>query len=167
MKLWIDRKRNRISLVTGDGRFVFEKLPMRCGQRGFESTSWVTGKSPIPYSHEVMGKYWLHLTHLNKNGEAKPITTKRGGIGWFLPISNSVRDPFTIDGLNIGEKRTFIGLHPENDNPRITGDAYEGSAGCPVLVIDTKTDRALISGLFETLITLRESGTKVIEVEVV
>lgn len=161
MKLYIDRYDGQqghvgvLSLRDSKGHFVFEKLPIRSGQAGFGTTHWTPSKSPIPYSDKVHSRrLFLHLQHVNKNGEQSPISLKENGIGWFWPISDDERDTWRIEG--VGGSRQYIGLHAEN--------AFEGSAGCPVLVHETVEQEAAVMALNMYFDTLRRKGVKTIEV---
>lgn len=122
-RAFYDRQANTIEgrftvRTIDEGQIVkeFVRLPARSGQKGFENTSWVRGKSPIPF-----GEYLLWID--------KPLQpwqdAGRSGIGHFLNISNTPTDRRGIYG-DTGQVRKDIGLHPEN--------GWEGSAGCIVLI---------------------------------
>ena len=157
--VYFDRRNNKLSVKADDGRFVFEKIHALCGQAQHQNLSWVTGKSPIPYSSEVEGgKYYLHLKYMNRNG-GELISREPGGIGWFIPISNSKHNPWIITGVVSGQKRTYIGLHPEN--------AFKGSAGCPVVQWGTISEQAECRALFHFLAELKRLGVEVLKFKVV
>jgi hypothetical protein len=120
---YYDRQANTIEglftvRTVEDGRIIKElrQLKARSGQRGSENTSWVRGKSPIPF-----GEHYLWID--------KPLqawqSAGQSGIGHFLNISSGLDNRRLILGPN-GEMRDLIGLHPENK--------WIGSAGCIVLI---------------------------------
>lgn len=97
---------------------AFKRILARSGQRGYPNSSWVRGKSPIPY-----GKHKLSLESINQG--ALPGTK---GVGEFFPIhTDKYQDSRQI--VHPGNPDVFrqdIGLHGENSLP--------GSAGCIVIV---------------------------------
>jgi len=125
-----------------DGGKLFNRLPARSGQPGFTNTSWIRGKSPIPYSGELNSnelKIWL------KKPQQFEQWPKASGIGEFWAISNS-DDMRTIRGISKDFIRQDIGLHPEN--------MYKGSAGCIVLVHDTADQIIQVVKLHKFLLKL-------------
>lgn len=144
-----------MSVRDSEGHFLFEKLPLRSGQKGYGSTHWTPSRSPIPHSDQTKhGTLWLHPQYINYNGAKHPISTRKDGIGWFVPIGGTPQDPWVIEGKD-GE-RTFIGIHPEN--------AFKGSAGCPVLVHDTTERRAAATAFMHWLSELGKLKHPPIEV---
>lgn len=121
---------------------VVGKLPARSGQRGYTHTSWVRGKSPVPYGDHLL---WLKPQNLGLDVEKDP-----RGMGAFYFISNTpdnkrlIKDPFSP------YERFDIGLHEENDKP--------GSAGCIVLLNRTKEEKTNIYNLYKYFQDL--SGSK-------
>jgi hypothetical protein len=109
----------KFSIRHRSGDFLVTQAVTRSGQAGHTQTSWVRGKSPIPY-----GEYRLYL-HPNNVG----MKAGRTGIGEFYPISNQPDQATILNPLNKKQKRTEIGLHQEN--------ALPGSAGCIVVVFET------------------------------
>lgn len=105
------------TILDEAGKPVFKHLQARSGQRGFENTDWTRGKSPIP-----MGKHYLWCRYPVNVGTR----AGRTGIGEFFPISNVAGDRGLIQSVDKQSHRRDIGLHAEN--------AYQGSAGCIVLV---------------------------------
>lgn len=99
---------------------LIDRVPARSGQGGYTGSSWVRGKSPIPFTSEVGSvPYRLWLNPLN-------VGTRAGarGIGQFYNISTE-ENPNVIE-MN-GKQRLAIGLHEEN--------ALPGSAGCIVITV--------------------------------
>lgn len=130
--LFIDRSLTSINNVftlqetTTDGTIEhFKRLPGRSGQRGYEATSWVNGKSPIP-----LGKWWLKtkpgVLHMEPKGTP------------FFYICSDQADPSVIKQPDGPGRRTLIGLHFENNKP--------GSIGCQV-AIRNKQSHALFDYL--------------------
>ncbi len=120
-----------------DDNIPFIRLPIRSGQKSYEGTSWVRGKSPIPF-----GQFRLWLQPYNRG-----VLPGKTGIGEFYPISSSATDKRLIQ--HTGNKhfiRQDVGLHRENDLP--------GSAGCVVLVSHTPEESRLIDRLFDFLTQL-------------
>lgn len=119
---------------------LFDRLPARSGQRGHEGTSWIRGKSPIPF-----GEMRLWLSSLNRGQMAG-----ERGIGEFFPISSGDNRRL-IAWRELGEgpapggtgERWDVGLHPEN--------ALPGSLGCIVLLTDTPQREAQVRRLFTYL----------------
>lgn len=123
---------------------VFNRLPARSGQAGYTHSSWIRGKSPIPFSKEL-GKTEL-MIHMQRpqNFEQWPLPA---GVGEFWFISNSTKDPQTIqDPSNPKFERVAVGLHPEN--------LYKGSAGCIVLLHDTESREKEVIRLHNFLLSL-------------
>lgn len=157
--LYFDRSENSINGVvtlkvlhkyTGEIITSIEKLPARSGQNGYTHSSWTTGKSPIPFGDHLL---WLDRT--KQKGEWA--TGK--GIGEFYPISSDRKDSTKIvNPNNPSLVRNAVGLHPEN--------AYAGSAGCIVLLHETKEQIDKVLKLRGTLISLAESGFKYIKLVV-
>ena len=156
--LWYDRIPGTINgfltLQDQTGHKLFERLPARSGQRGYENTNWVRGCSPIPYTPSGKTEYIVHLDKMT-NGPLFPKT--RAGIGQFIPISNHVESERLISPsdpalLKQGLKRLDIGLHPEN--------AYVGSEGCVVLLWETRERKQRVKALFDFLTTLKANGVK-------
>lgn len=134
---------------------VFKQLPVRSGQAGYLNAPWTRSRGAIPYNHQVKsGKLYIHL---------RPVEDRRGdfnndGIGLFFPISDSTEQTKTIKGDDAREVRFDIGLHPEN--------RWVGSAGCIVLVWDTKAKKEVAEALLEWL-QLQRKAVKCIELKVV
>ena len=144
-----------MSVKDKDGLFIFEKLPFLSGSKAAAGSSWIVGRSPIPLLKEVGSKkLYLHIGKMNKNGERHPITKMLGGIGWFIPISDSLKEFWTISGE--GGKRTFIGIHPDNGVP--------GSQGCPVFVVDTWQQRLKVELFYDWVEKLLKRGFTAVEV---
>ncbi len=129
--LYIDRNpssiENVFTLIDSDAvdPLPFIRLPGRSGQRGFEATSWIRGKSPIPFGQ------WLMST--------KPIPLQMEPKGTpFFPICSNKADPRVIKELGGRNIRMDIGLHFENRFP--------GSIGCQV-AIPNKQSMALFDYL--------------------
>jgi hypothetical protein len=123
-----------------DDNTPFIRLPIRSGQKGYEGTSWVRGKSPIPF-----GQFRLWLQPLSRG-----VLPGKTGIGEFYPISSSVKDKRLLQHThNKHFIRQDIGLHREN--------ALPGSAGCVVLVANTPEESRLIDRLFDFLTQLGKS----------
>lgn len=106
------------------GEKIFSRLPARSGQRGYTQYDWTRGKAPIP-----RGQHYIHF----QTPKQKDRWPGRTGIGEFWSISNQLDNPRLIRDKKTGLYRYDIGIHPENSFP--------GSAGCIVLVIDTKAQR--------------------------
>lgn len=143
---YYDRKKDSIEglfTLIVNGKEVFKQLPARSGQRFYENTNFVSGKSPIP----LLGKkteYQL-VTKAVDNGEVIP---KGGGIGRFYPICTDIANPMVI---RFPEGSRFaIGLHPENRWP--------GSAGCIVLLVNTPQRERAVRDLFLMLDNLHTKG---------
>lgn len=119
---------------NGKIQMLFHQLPARSGQKGYTHTSWERNKSPIPY-----GEHRLWLKSVNPG----TFPTTPGGIGEFYPISNTSDRRVIANKLDPNERRLDIGLHPEN--------AYAGSAGCIVLLIDTPKRKKEVERLFAYL----------------
>lgn len=120
----------------------FTRLPARSGQWGFQD-SWTRAKSPIPFSDEITGEYKIWL-----NGQSQWLQWAfGGGIGEFWRISNH-NDRTSIIGKESGQYRSAIGVHPENE--------YPGSAGCIVLVNDTREQEGEIIRLRNWLLECRK-----------
>ena len=148
---YYDRRPNSIeglftirTVDTTNNKIVkeFAKLEARSGQRKEANTSWVSGKSPIPYTTESKDKYvmdhpkefpkdlWMWIRNIKQVGEWAGMK----GIGEFRPISCSKTNPNIIRSPeNPKLVRNFIGLHPDQITPEL-----KGSAGCVVLACDTK-----------------------------
>lgn len=137
VKAYFDRKKGFFTL-NEDGKEIFKQLPARSGQRGFENTDWVTGKSPCPKGDLLL---WLSPKDVG-------VLPKGKGIGEFYPISSGEFDRNTISESNGNRKRLYVGLHPEN--------AFAGSAGCIVLLWDTPDKKAKMLALFKYLKELRK-----------
>lgn len=117
LRLFYDRDHRSFNgklTVISDGITIFKQLPCRSGQRDWYDTSWVRGKSPIPY-----GVHRIYLSPYQRGQRAG-----RKGIGEFYPIGSY--DSYTIRNRMDTQKRTAIGLHEEN--------MWDGSAGCIVVV---------------------------------
>lgn len=147
-KAYFDRKLDSINgLFTiqaeHTGIKLFTRLPARSGQEGYSITSWVRGKSPIPYSNDL-GNTELKI-HL-KCPKQLQHWPSGGEVGEFWPISNSEQDTSTIQGISRDFIRKDIGLHPENQ--------YKGSAGCIVLLWDTPERKASLIKLHNFLMAL-------------
>lgn len=141
---------------SGKEILAFNNLPARSGQYGFRNSSWHTGKSPIPYSHEVAGgQLYIHLLTILQQGKWALQDPK--GIGENRLISSSPNDPYTIHHATLDKKRTAVGIHPEN--------WWKGSAGCVVLVNDTLFQKMRIL-LARTFINYVAKSKKYIELEV-
>lgn len=125
---------------TRKERYLFEKLPARSGQQLYADTDNVTAKSPIHGGNHFL---WID-THKN-NGAFFPDAP--GAIGQFYSISTSPTNRTTCTyGSN---KRTAVGLHPEN--------AFPGSAGCVVLLHEGAIQQASVIALFSFLDALGKS----------
>lgn len=152
-KAWYDKDKGLFTIQDDKGVPVFKRLPVRSGQRGFLNKPWVRSKGAIPTNKQVAGgKLYLHTT---------PIKDPKGdfnnnGIGLFFPISDSLDQTLMIRGVNAGELREAIGLHPEN--------RWVGSLGCIVVVWWRSKKR--IEKLFDWLKSLAKQGVKAIELEV-
>ena len=162
--LWLDRydglagHEGVLSLVWPSGEHLVEKLAFKTGQARHGATSWMVGQSPIPFtSQTVSGEMWLWLEGLQTNQEARPVTTRPAGIGWFFPISSEKGDMWSIIGR--AQERTAIGLHPEN--------SMVGSQGCPVVQHRTHLEKVKCDMLFYGLDRLRLLGYKRIPLRVV
>lgn len=122
---------------------AISQLPARSGQNGYTSTSWVRGKSPIPFSTS-MGFLYLWLSPANPGLEVERDPKK---IGEFYPISSSRENKRLItDGTH---ERWDIGAHDDNDRP--------GSAGCVVWVRETNEQKERLAELKEYLRELRKT----------
>lgn len=136
-----------IRTVDETGKVVkeFAKLPARSGQVGYTDTSWIRGKSPIPFTQESKDlivlknpnqfpkNLWLWLKNVLQVGEWAGMK----GIGEFRYISSSKTDPNIIQSPeNPSLVRHDIGLHPDQITPRL-----KGSAGCIVLACDTEEQK--------------------------
>ncbi len=125
------------------GEKIFDRFPVRSGQRAYTTTSWISGKSPIPFSSELKAPLKISL-------KSKPLQEDQwageAGIGEFWPVYNHpTRTDLIInaDGL----QRVAIGCHPEN--------SYKGSAGCVVFVNDTEEQKEKLiklSAFMESLV---------------
>ena len=93
-----------------DGYKYINRIQVRSGARGWTDTSWVVGKSPIPY-----GRFNL-WTNPNREGQKAGST----GIGECFPI-DSQGDKYTIRNEARTLIRTEIMLHQENDIPGTQG----------------------------------------------
>lgn len=144
VKMFFDRRNQRLSIIA-DGEYIVKRHPARSGQpdkpgMAYQSTSWISGKSPIPYTDELGGgRYYLWTTPLRNRGQFD-----NKGIGWFYPISSSPNNSKLIQsGVKM---RQSIGLHPEN--------MWKGSEGCVVLLWHTpklKAQAAKIMSFIESL----------------
>jgi hypothetical protein len=135
---------------------VLKRIKALSGQRAYQTTSWTSNQSPIPYSKETQtGKLYLHTKAIvNPEG-----TFSLKGIGRAYHISSSPNDPTKIISLNGVQTRTFIMLHPDN--------MYEGSAGCIVTSwVNSPTTKKQTQSLFAFLDNLNKQGIKYIELEV-
>lgn len=146
VKAYFDREKGHFTLNV-DGVEKFKQLPARSGQRGFENTNWVTGKSPCPKGKLYL---WLHPKDMG-------VLPKNKEIGEFYPISSSPDNMNIIQEENGSRKRLYVGLHPEN--------AFAGSAGCVVLLWDTLDKKLKMEALFAFLRGLSKT-IKYIELEV-
>ncbi len=137
-RAFFDRKKGLFTLQDSNGP-IFKQLRARSGQRGFDSTNWVRGKSPIPWS-SVAGTYYLWIDAPVSKDAALP--TGRG-IGQFFQISNQPENRNLIQNPLGKETREAIGLHPENGIP--------GSVGCIVLLHETPDEATKVKKLFDFL----------------
>lgn len=130
---YYDRRDNSIEgvftiqeIVDGKATKIFERKASRSGQRGYTQSSWVRGKSPIPYTAQVHNQPYRLWTNCIGHG-LKPGKT---GIGEAFPISTGANEDLITDGTHT---RTLIRLHGEN--------AIPGSAGCIVIVKQAEFDK--------------------------
>lgn len=150
-KAFYDRRgdtiEGKLTIQDSDGNPVFKRLHARSGQMSGVGSNWMRGKSPIPFSDNVLTqKLWLWLQPVNpftKAGET--------GIGEFYPISSG-ENKRIIQGPRPELVRWDIGLHAENK--------WKGSAGCIVIVDTEKAYR-------EVFPWLRELGKTIEKIEVV
>lgn len=121
------------------------RIPARSGQSSESNSSWIRGKSPIPWTQESKEasiqksildfpkELWIWLRNIKQFGE----WAGKNGIGEFRNISSNKTDPTTIQSPNNPKLiRKDIGLHPEN--------GFKGSAGCIVLIADTEEQKQRI-----------------------
>jgi hypothetical protein len=164
IKAYYDKKKGLLTFQDDAGypivfqhkgkSYKFKQLPVRSGQAGYLNAPWVRSRGAIPYNAQVKtGELYIHL---------KPVEDPRGdfnnnGIGLFFPISDSVEQRKTIKGYEVREVRFDMGLHPENK--------WVGSAGCIVLVWNTKERKEAVDALLEWL-QLQGKLIKFIELEV-
>ena len=125
MKAYFDRNKASINgwftVQTGNGEKLINRVEARSGQSGHTNNSWTRGKSPIPFSTEVV-QYYLY-TRPNNQGQEAGAT----GIGEAYPIDTQA-DKMTVKEKNGKRIRTEIMVHQENK--------WAGSAGCIVIVND-------------------------------
>jgi hypothetical protein len=135
IRLFFDRTtrsiEGKVTLIY-NGVPLFEKLPARSGQVGYTTTEWVKGKSPIPYGKHTLWLYPKQVGQLTPQGKE---------IGQFYPISSSLKSSRLL--TNGKNERWDIGLHPEN--------AFAGSAGCIVLLVNTPERLKTVKALFNCL----------------
>lgn len=119
---------------TKKARTLFHRMAARSGQKGYEGTDWVRGKSPVPF-----GRHQIDL-HSLKAGK----WSDYDGIGEFFKIfTDSSNTRRIYDHKRNNYQRFDIGLHPENTKP--------GSAGCIVLLGRNPLERAQVEKLFAVL----------------
>lgn len=122
--------------TTGQKVVPFHRLPASSGQWGYTKTDWVTAKSPIPFHEDL----WLSTNPVPLL-QAEPKGTP------FFPICSDRKNPRLIVGPN-GYRRWDIGFHFNNKSP--------GSAGCPVLEVNTPARKKKAGELFEYLKAIDE-----------
>jgi hypothetical protein len=148
IRAFYDRKKDSIEglfTLVVNGKTVFKQLAARSGQNGYQSTNFVSGKSPIP----LLGRETEYVisTQAISNGATIPTD---GQIGRFYPICTSLKDRMRI--VFSEGSRFAIGLHPEN--------AFKGSLGCIVLVVDTPERIKAVLELFRMLDNFYIKGIK-------
>jgi hypothetical protein len=154
VRAFYDRRKDSIEglfTLIVNGKTVFKQLAARSGQNGSQSTNFVSGKSPIP----LIGKETEYVisTQAISNGATIPTG---GQIGRFYPICTSLKNRMRIV-FPQGE-RFAIGLHPEN--------AFKGSLGCIVLVVETAKQVKEVLALFRMLDNFYKKGIEGIRLTV-
>jgi hypothetical protein len=163
-RAFYDRKKGLFTIQDNLGNPVFKQLVARSGASRYQGTSWTRGKSPIPFSHELAGQYWLWT---KVAGPEYGPPSKAGGIGRFYHISTE-EDRVTTLGKRAGQVRIALGWHFDNNwIARLVnkvfrwvhvGDGWKGSAGCVVSAVDTPKQREQGEAAFDFLDGLHAAG---------
>lgn len=162
LKVFFDRKPEDIygwltvqAVIKGKVVKLFDRLPVRSGQKGHTPTSWTVGKSPIPYSPK--GSPFRLWVDYSLKPRIMPVGEET--IGEFFNISSGDDRGVIVNPANSSQRRTAVGLHPENK--------WDGTAGCIAVEWDDRGHYAEWIKLSAFLRDLGRSGVKWIPLEVV